>query len=100
MTRPFMLLIDSVFFPGGKRSKPVLNLKLPAYYVKEQRYAEALDEYEKILKHYPDEVEAYEGAIWLYSEIFDEKGEAEKLIRKASRRRLVLDERIVRSARS
>lgn len=99
MTRPFMLLIDSIFFPGGKFAKPLLNLKLPAYYINEERYVEALDEYEKILKHYPDETEAYERAIWLHSEIFHDRAAAEKLIRKAKRRHLTLDQRIVKSVR-
>lgn len=97
-TRPLFLLIDSIFFPGGKLSKPVKNLKLPTYYLNEQRYSEALDEYLKILKHYPDETEAYERAIWLYAEIFDNPGEARKWVRRARRRHLVLDERIVRIA--
>jgi tetratricopeptide (TPR) repeat protein len=94
-TRPFTLFIDSIFFPGGELSKPVLNLKLPAYYTNEGRYEEALVEYQRILRHYPDEIEAYEKAIWLYLEVFDQPFEAKKLLRRARRRRLPLDERIV-----
>ena len=97
-TRPLLALVDSIFFPGGKLSRPVKNLKLPAYYLNEGRYAEALDEYLKVLRHYPDEVEAYEKAIWLYVEIFENPTEARKWMRRARRRRLVLDERIVRLA--
>ena len=93
--QPLMLFIESIYLPGGKLSKPVLNLKLPAYYFNEGRYSEALEEYRKVLKYYPDEIEAYERLIWLHSEIFDEIGEARKLIRKAKRRHLVLDERVI-----
>jgi hypothetical protein len=95
-TRPFMMMIDSIFFPGGKLSKPVLNLKLPAHYINESRYDEALLEYRRILKHYPDEVEAYEKAIWLQLDVFANPSEAERLLRRARRRRLTLDERIIR----
>ena len=91
-TRPFTAMIDAVFFPGGKLSKPVLNLKLPRYYVNESRFDEALEEYQRIIKHYPDEAEAYDGAISLYVEIFEEPDEARKLYDRAKRRHLVLDD--------
>lgn len=95
-TRPLMRMVDSLFFPGGKLGKPLLNLKLPAFYINEGRYDEAFAEYRKILKHYPDEVEAYEKSIWLLYDIFHKPGDARKLIRQAKRRGLSLDERIVR----
>ena len=90
VTRPFIILIESILFPVTKFNKPTLNLKLPAYYVNEGRYDEALAEYRKVLKHYPDETEAYDGAIWLYVEIFEEPEEAQKLFDKAKSRNLVL----------
>ena len=93
-TRPLMLLVDSIFFPGGELPKPVLNLKLPAYYLNEGRFDEALIEYRKILKYYPDEVEAYEKTIWLYLTVFKEPREAEKLLRRAKRRHLALHQGI------
>ncbi len=96
-TRPLMRMVDALFFPGGKLDKPILNLKLPAYLVNQGRYDEALAEYRKILKHHPDEVEAYEKAIWLLHEIFDDPSAAAKLIRRAKKRHLALDERVVRS---
>jgi tetratricopeptide (TPR) repeat protein len=93
--QPFMLFIESIYLPGGRLSKPVLNLKLPAYYFNKGRYYEALEEYKKVLRYYPDKVEAYERLIWMHYEIFNEVGEAKKLIRKAKRRHLVLDERVI-----
>ena len=93
-TRPLMLLVDSIFFPGGEFAKPILNLKLPAYYLNEGRFDEALLEYRKILKYYPDEVEAYEKAIWLYLTVFTKPHEAEKLLRRAKRRHLTLHQGI------
>lgn len=93
--RPFVIFIESIYLPGGKLAKPVLNLKLPAYYLNEGRYTEALEEYRKIVKHHPDEVEAYERLIWLHCEIFDEVDEAKRLVRRAKRRHLVLDQRVL-----
>ena len=39
---------DSLFFPGGKLSKPPLDLKLPNYLIREGRFTEALEEYQRI----------------------------------------------------
>ena len=96
-TRPLTSMVDSLFFPGGRLAKPLLNLKLPAYYINEGRYAEALAEYRKVLKHYPDEVEAYEKTIWLLHDVFEDPNGAKKLIQRAKKRRITLDERVVRS---
>lgn len=94
-TRPLMALIDAVFLPGGKLEKPLLNLKLPAHYLDEARYGEALAEYRKILRHYPDEAEAYEKSIWLEAAVFKNRSAARALLKKAKRRRLTLDPAIV-----
>ncbi|HQZ26910.1 MAG TPA: hypothetical protein PK648_02080 [Verrucomicrobiales bacterium] len=93
-TRPLTKMVDSLFFPGGKLSRPVLNLKLPAYYINEGRYEEALSEYQKILKYYPDEPEPYEKAIWLYLDVFASPREARKLHRRAKRRKISIDDRV------
>lgn len=98
-TKPLFLLVDQVFSPGGRLERPTLNLKLPAYYVEQGRYEEALEEYLKILKHYPGEAEAYERAIWLLAAVFKRDAEASRLLRQAERRGLVLDGDIVRLVR-
>ncbi len=95
-TKPLLRMVDSLFSPGGRLEKPILNLKLPAHYVNEGRYEEALAEYRKILRAHPGEAEAYEKAIWLEAEVFQRRGEAMKLLRRAKRRRVELDERVVR----
>lgn len=100
LTKPLIAMVDSLFFPGGKLDKPTLNFKLPTYLVNEGRYTEALGEYEKILKHYPDEVEAYEKAIWLQEDIFEEHEKARRLVKRAQRRHLALDERFQRLVES
>lgn len=101
-TLPLTALIDSLIFPRAKLARPVLNLKLPAHYLTEGRHEEALEEYRKILKHHPDETEAYEKAVWLEVSVFQRPAAAEKLLRRAARRGLELDERLamlVRNAR-
>ncbi|MEM1442287.1 MAG: hypothetical protein AAGF67_08095 [Verrucomicrobiota bacterium] len=92
-TGPLIAMVDGLFFPGGKLEKPTLNFKLPAYLINQGRYTEALEEYQIILKHYPDEVEAYEKSIWLYCEIFEENEKALRLLKRAARRNLVIDDR-------
>lgn len=94
-TRPLMAVIDALFFPGGPIEKPVLNLKLPAHYLDEARYEEALAEYEQILKHHPDVVEAYEKVIWLEAAVFKHPAAAKAWLKRAKRRHLVLDPAIV-----
>ncbi len=95
-TKPLLALIDLVFSPGGRLERPLLNLKLPAHYLNEGRYDEALAEYRKILRHYPHEIEAYEKAIWILCRISNRPDEAMKLIRRARRRGVPLDDRIAR----
>jgi|GEM_PF-4543429 len=93
-TRPFMLLIDSIFSPGGHFRKPALSWKLADFYLAEQRHAEALEEFRSIIRHYPDEARAYEGAIDLLVNEFDRRGEARKLFHRSQRRGLELAPRI------
>lgn len=94
-TRPLMTFVDSLYFPGGQLEKPVLNLKLPAHYVNEGRYEEALAEYGQILKHYPKEPEAYEKSIWILCAVENRPAEAARLLRRARRRGLPIDEGVV-----
>lgn len=90
-TRPLMALVDGIFLPGGRLEKPLLNLKLPAHYLDEARYEEALAEYQQIMKHYPDETEAYEKSIWLEAAVFKRQSAARAVLKKAKQRRLALD---------
>lgn len=100
LTRPLIAMVDSIFFPGGKLEKPILNLKLPAYLINEGRYTEAQEEYRRILKYYPDEIEAYERLIWLHQEVFHEPEKARRILSRAERRHLALDERFRRTVKA
>ena len=93
-TRPMMALIESIFLGGEKLNRPIKSLKLPRYYEKEERFDEALAEYEKVIRYYPDEPIAYEGAIRILVKEFDEYAQAEKIFSKSRRRHLILSDDI------
>lgn len=92
--KPFTWFIDLVFFPAGRLEKPILNLQLPAHYVKQERYDEALDEYHKIIRYHPQVQEAYERAIWLEVTVFQRPRRAKKLMRQARRNGVPLENRV------
>lgn len=58
-----LVLIDVVMFPGEPGAPPPALYKLPEWYISEGRYEEALDEYEKISKTHPKEVECWKGML-------------------------------------
>ena len=92
--KPLFMLIDSIFFPGGKLNKPIKNIKLPAYYEKELRFDDALSEYEKVIRYYPSETLAYEGAIRVLINYFEDIDRATVIYTKSRRRKLVLSSEI------
>ena len=101
--KPLFALADQVFSPSDRESKPALNLKLPDHYLNEGRHEEALAEYLEAIRHHPRAREAYEKAIWLQASVFQNPAEAERLFRKARRRKLTLDpaiENLVRLTRT
>ncbi len=53
--KPIGLLVDSIFGTGtvfGER--PPLDLRLAWHYVKEERFEDSIDEYERVRGYYPD----------------------------------------------
>lgn len=55
----FSRVFTGVIFPDDRASRPTLSYLLAHRYTKLMRYAEALEEYEKIIRYYPDERNAY-----------------------------------------
>ena len=55
----------SVFFPNARFQKPSLSYLLVEFYCKHGRHEEAIVEYLKIIRHYPDEQRAYLDVIQL-----------------------------------
>jgi tetratricopeptide (TPR) repeat protein len=78
-------VIDLLFMPTGTYTPPALY-KLPEWYVSQCRYSDALEEYEKILKHHPRDPGAYEGMLYVLYCCMGNVPAAEKLFPKALRR--------------
>jgi len=61
--KPFAALagecFGSIFFPNTRFQKPPLSYLLANLYYKEMRYEDALEEYQKIIRYYPNERTAY-----------------------------------------
>ncbi len=52
-------LFTTLVFPDARFKKPKLSYILPCLYAKERRYPEAIQEYQKLLEHYPKEHDAH-----------------------------------------
>lgn len=52
-------LAGRLFFPGARFYKPPLSYRLAEFYTREDRRAEAIEQYEEIMRHYPAERRAY-----------------------------------------
>lgn len=79
-------LIDVIFLPSGGSYTPPALYKLPEWMISQGRYADALAEYEKIQKHHPRDVAAYEGRLFVLYSCMGNTAAAEKLFLKAMRR--------------
>lgn len=53
-------MVDAVFFPGGRETRPPYSLKLARFYTAENRWEEAEAEYARMLGFYPDMAEAWQ----------------------------------------
>ena len=62
---PFDKLVEMIYLPGGKLDKPTLSYNLPRYYRRSRRFSRALERYELILEHYPEEEQAWRETIEL-----------------------------------
>lgn len=79
-------LIEVVLLPsGGNYTAPALY-KLPEYYIREGRYADALAEYEKIQKNHPRDLAAFEGRLYVLHSCMGNVPAAEVLYKKGLRR--------------
>lgn len=55
----FTGFIDAVFFPNDRDRIPPYTLKLARFYVQQNRWAEADAEFERVLSHHPQRLEAW-----------------------------------------
>jgi tetratricopeptide (TPR) repeat protein len=68
-SRPFTDLL----FPSDEFAKPLLSYVLARRYARELRLSDAVDEYEKIIRYYPDEKDAYLELIAVAQQLNDRK---------------------------
>jgi len=76
---------ESLFWPADLGVAPALH-KLPEWYLKEGRYADALAEYEKMIRNHPRMVEAYQGLLYVLYACMGDVASAEKRFRQARRK--------------
>lgn len=86
LAAPFHAMVDSIYAPRHPTDKPPMDLELPAFYEREKRFQEALDEYRKIIRYHPEKTPGWLGALRLLLAEFDDPDGAEALYRKANRR--------------
>lgn len=55
---PFRAFFEHLFFPGTRAGPPPPDYTLPRFYRKEQRYAEALHWYQRLLRADPQDLDA------------------------------------------
>ncbi len=80
--KPIGLLVDSIFGTGTLfAERPPLDLRLAQHYVREERFADAIDEYERVRGYYPDIAEVYEEPLVLLGKIGAEREEIDELYR-------------------
>ncbi|MDK3161875.1 tetratricopeptide repeat protein [Kamptonema cortianum] len=71
--------IKGLFFPSAQYSKPILSYARADLYLKEGRFAEALEEFSWILKHYPWDTRAVIGKLCLLAQFAHRDSAAERL---------------------
>lgn len=81
-----LLLIDLIMFPGEPGDPPPALYKLPEWYISENRFGEALAEYEKIAKAHPREPECWAGMVDVLATHMGNLDGARKAARKGLRK--------------
>lgn len=85
LASPFLRYIDSIYMPAAKNEKAPLTYDLPLYYERHLRSEEALEAYEAIIKAYPDQINAYAGAIRVCEQQLQDHARARRWRRNAER---------------
>lgn len=79
-------LIEVILLPSGGSYTPPALYKLPEWLISQGRYADALAEYEKIQKHHPRDLAAFEGRLYVLHACMGNTAAAEKLYSRAIKR--------------
>jgi tetratricopeptide (TPR) repeat protein len=80
--RLMVTAFEAIFWPEDSYKSPA-NYKLPEWYCQQGRYAEALDEYEKIIENYPHELDGWVGMLNVSVYYMGDVGTGEKIYRRA-----------------
>ena len=75
VSRPFTAFIDGIYGTGPGKEKPPFDCRLARGYVKQERYEDAVDEYARVMKYHPKEMEPYRESIQvLLNKLRDREG--------------------------
>ena len=66
ISRPLLLLIESLYMPANKASKPPLSFRLGRFYTANGRLSDAEKDYVRMLRFYPEEAEGWIELMTLY----------------------------------
>lgn len=75
---------EAIFWPQDNYKAPA-NYKLPEWYCQQGRYAEALEEYEKIVQNYPRELDGWIGLLNVAIYYMGDAGHGEKIYLRAKK---------------
>ncbi len=73
---------EAIFWPQDNYKAPA-NYKLPEWYCQQGRFAEALEEYEKIVQNYPHELDGWIGLLNVAVYYMGDVGSGEKFLQRA-----------------
>lgn len=79
---PVTSLFSNTLVSGAKLKKPPLSYKLAEFYIKEERFDDAIYEFEKIIEYYPEEERSYLEIAEISSVIFEDIDEAVDILNK------------------
>lgn len=82
-TWPAMKLIDAVVYPNERFKRPPLDFRLATFYIRRGLWQQAAEEYERILGYYPQQFEAYQALMAIYTGPLADRKAARSLWRRA-----------------
>ena len=86
LAAPITRWIDSLYLPGGRPEPPPLSYRLVRYYQLTQQWDLAVAEYQRILRDYPGEAEAYAGMVGLLVDEINDRRAARRWLKRGLRR--------------
>lgn len=66
ISRPILILIENLYMPANRASKPPLSFRLGRYYAATGRLSDAEKDYKRMLRFYPEETQGWIELMTLY----------------------------------